>query len=240
MVNVQSVLPRSSFWGLKMTRATSALCKTLHAAPDVAACASERRSSAGRHWTTRLFTSLPLKSPVVAISDVLPAARWGMKAVLMLPFDTNMHHMTVEECLWAMTKKIRWESHRFKPGKQGSDWCSGCEQVGFLQRRGASLPFIWQDLDVRRLRSQEHAVCEVRLSGLRRRRRGCVFWRTARPHFGRARCHSARPFIHYAGNLAWTWQQLTSCHWYFLWPSACASGVYLYTHAHTPSIGFYR
>lgn len=29
--------------------------------------------------------------------------------------------------------------------------------------------------------------------------------------------------IHYRGNLARTWQLLTSCHWYFPWPSACAS-----------------
>lgn len=40
--------------------------------------------------------------------------------------------------------------------------------------------------------------------------------------------------IHYRGNLARTWQLLTSCHRYFPWPSACASAMlFYYTPAHT-------
>lgn len=45
--------------------------------------------------------------------------------------------------------------------------------------------------------------------------------------------------IHYRGNLARTWQLLTSCHWYFPWPSACASSSPhrdTPTNTHTPMI----
>lgn len=39
--------------------------------------------------------------------------------------------------------------------------------------------------------------------------------------------------IHYGGNLAWFWQPNTSCHWYFPWPSVCASTTALQTHKYT-------